>query len=187
MNEKGKSGIEKESSHYATSKHKGCSSRGDSITRCNPNIDLECKRLESILEYIDPYKLHSIMKHKLRKKNTHAILALGELLPKRKFSGETIHCVRCHKEYSPQFDKKDCFLNHPRNQFTVTHQKDKTAYIRCTACKKEYWVQQQDDINSINIGHCYVGKHTSSLDVDAYFPYGAAESCEDRGCIEFYV
>lgn len=158
-----------------------------SNTNVNTNVELEYNRLESILHHIDPFKLHSIMKRQLRKKKPQTILALGKLLPKERYSGETVHCVRCHKEYSSQFNKKDCYLSHPKSKLTTTCLEGSTAYIKCSVCKKEYWVQKQNDMSGVNIGHCYVGKHTSCPDDIVYTPLGAAQSCEDRGCIEFYV
>jgi len=43
-------------------------------------------------------------------------------------------------------------------------------------------------IASYFAGHCYSGQHTTDKEsVDYRVEKGAAKSCEENGCVEFYV
>jgi hypothetical protein len=156
----------------------------------NKKLSSEYIRLQNILKNIDPFTLQSILRHQLEKKDARTVLTLGRLFPKRSFPAATIHCVRCHKEYNPHFGKMRCELAHPINSLIKLCEEDQTACYRCCVCKKEYWVNiLEDDIAQIknHLGFCFIGTHTPTADDVRYAPLGAAKSCEDMGCIEFYV
>ncbi|XP_031559537.1 uncharacterized protein LOC116295762 [Actinia tenebrosa] len=162
------------------------------IERLDPKTELisECIRLQSVLKNIDPFLLRSLLLHQLEKKDARTILTLGKLFPTKIYPLDTIHCVRCHNEYNPFTGRMGCKVTHPINAIARLCQNDQLACYSCAVCKKEYWVNiLEDDVSKVinHLGYCFVGTHSPTVDEVSYFPQGAAKSCEDMGCIEFYV
>lgn len=162
------------------------------VEHSEPNTELSSERirLQNVLKNIDPFLLRSLMLHQLGKKDTRTIVTLGKLFPKKRYPLDTIHCVRCHNEYNPYNGRMRCKVTHPINAIARLCQKDQLACYSCGVCKKVYWVNiLEDDVSQVinHLGYCFVGTHSPSVDDVSYFPLGAAKSCEDMGCIEFYV
>lgn len=155
-------------------------------------MEREYHRLRSVLKTIDPLKLHAILKHSLKTKDPETINALGTLLPKNKFTADTVHCVRCHKEYDPHYGRKRCTLYHPEKDVCKISQNSQGADFKCGLCSSLFtlqgvWDYRLSSVTEQNVGICFDGVHTPDPDEVSYQPAGAAQCCEDKGCIEFYV
>lgn len=156
----------------------------------NTDLSSECIRLQTVLKNIDPFLLRSLMLHQLGKKDARTISTLGKMFPKKKYPLNTIHCVRCHNDYHPFTGGMHCKVTHPVNAIARLCQKDQLACYRCGVCKKVYWVNiLEDDVSRIinHLGYCFLGTHSPTANDVSYFPLGPAKTCEDMGCIEFYV
>lgn len=156
------------------------------------DLDREYHRLKSVLKTIDPSKLLGVLKHSLKTKDLETINALGTLLPKNKFTADTVHCVRCHKEYDPHFGRKRCTLYHPEKDVWKISQNSQGATFKCGLCSSLFTLQGACDYkpgtaSEKNCGICFEGVHTPDPNEVSYQPSGAAQCCEDKGCIEFYV
>lgn len=155
-------------------------------------MEREYHRLRGVLKTIDPLKLHAILKHNLKTKDPEVITALGTLLPKSKFTADTVHCVRCHKEYDPHYGRKRCTLYHPeKNVWKISHN-SQGANFKCGVCSTLFTLEGAGDYKlsnatEQNCGVCFDGVHTPDPDEVSYQPTGAAQCCEDKGCIVFYV
>jgi hypothetical protein len=62
----------------------------------------------------------------------------------------------------------------------------------CLCCRKEFRLPKmafyEESTNSMLAGWCYVGTHSdTNEEIDFQINGGAAKSCEDAGCVEFYV
>ena len=152
----------------------------------------EYHRLSAVLKTIDPLKLHAILKHSLKAKDPDAIIALGTLLPKSKFTADTIHCVRCHKEYDPHYGRKRCTLYHPEKDVRRISNNSQGTKFKCSLCSTTFtvkgtWVYKLSNATEQDCGICFDGAHTPDPAEVSYQPSGAAQCCEDKGCIEFYV
>ena len=155
-------------------------------------MEREYHRLRGVLKTIDPLKLHAILKHNLKTKDPEMINALGTLLPKSKFTADTVHCVRCHKEYDPHYGRKRCTLYHLEKDVTKISQNSLGANFQCSLCSTLFtlqgvWDYKLSSVTEQNCGVCFDGIHTPDPDEVSYQPSGAAQCCEDKGCIEFYV
>ena len=155
-------------------------------------MEREYHRLRDVLKTIDPLKLHAILKHSLKSKDHETIRALGTLLPKSKFTADTVHCVRCHKEYDPHYGRKRCTLPHPEKDVWKISQNSQGATFKCGSCStlftlKGAWDYKLNIMTEQNCGVCFDGFHTPDPDEVSYQPSGAALCCEEKGCIVFYV
>lgn len=156
------------------------------------DINLEYARLRNVLKTIDPLKLHAILKHALKSKKSEMIEALATLLPKTKFTADTVHCVRCHKEFDPHYGRKRCALPHPEVNVFKVSQDSEGADFECSMCGAMFHLQGAWDYKlstaaEQDCGPCFLGTHTPCLEEVEFGPRGAAQSCEDKGCIVFYV
>ncbi|XP_032222800.2 uncharacterized protein LOC116604476 [Nematostella vectensis] len=153
-------------------------------------LQSEYSRLRLVLSHIDPYKLHSALRCQLKRRNKDVVRALGLLLPQESYTTDTIHCVRCHKEYNPSYGNTRCELPHPPGAIVRLSQDAEGADYSCTVCGHEYRLIGCWDVK-LNIekhsGMCYIGTHTPKVEEVCYVPTGPARTCEDKGCIEFYV
>ena len=155
-------------------------------------LEREYNRLRAVFKTIDPLKLHGILKHSLKTKNSDVIMALGTLLPKSKFTADTVHCVRCHKEYDPHYGRKRCVLYHPEKDVWKVSQNSEGATFKCSLCSTAFtmkgtWEYKLSQASEQNCGICFDGVHTPDPSYVSYQPSGAAQCCEDKGCIVFYV
>ena len=155
------------------------------------DLSVEYSRLKNVLKTIDPSKLHSVLKHALKSKRTESIVALATLLPKSKFTADTIHCVRCHKEFDPIYGKKQCALPHPERSVVKVSQDSEGADFECTICRGSFRLKGAWDYKlrlnaEQDCGVCFIGKHTPNTEEVDFGPAGPAQSCEDKGCIEFF-
>lgn len=168
------------------------SKRKLSISTNDKDIEAELFRLQGVLKVIDPQKLHSVLQHSLKKKRPEVVLALAALLPKKKFTADTIHCVRCHQEYHPVYGNNVCNLYHSELSVRKTSEDSFGANFLCQLCGTEFRLNNAWEYTTrINIeqdcGYCYQGIHTPVTEEVDYEPVGVAKSCEDQGCIVFYV
>ena len=152
----------------------------------------EHTRLTSVINNIDSKRLHNYLKRKLKQNDSNTILALGTLLPKRKFKGETLHCVRCHKEYDPKHGDKNCILFHREDDVMKISEDESGADFGCEKCGNVFrmegkWKYKESSNKKHNCGPCFSGKHTVCTDDVIYEPEGLSKTCEDHGCIVFYV
>ena len=156
----------------------------------NTEVSSECRRLQIVVKNTDPFLLRSLLLDQLQKQDSRTIATLSKLFPKTNYPLATIHCVRCHHDYSQSSGKQHCKVQHPIQAITRLCQIDQLACYTCGVCKKEYWVNILEDDKSLvinHLGYCFVGTHSPNVDDVSYYPQGAAKSCEDMGCIEFYV
>ena len=172
--------------------HENKSKRKCSISSNDNDMEAELFRLQSVLKAIDPQKLQSVLKHSLKKKRPETVLALATLLPKKKFTADTIHCVRCHQEYHPLYGRTTCTLYHPERGVHKMAENVLGADFLCQFCGINFRVQGGWDYTARtnlrqDCGYCYRGVHTPITEEVDYEPVGIAKSCEDKGCIVFYV
>lgn len=183
--ESNQSFFQKEGGIVEHNRHKNDVSEGE--------MKREYNRLRSVLKTIDPVKLHAILTHSLKAKDPGTIMALGTLLPKSKFTADTVHCVRCHKEYDPHYGKKRCTLYHPEKEVWKVAQNTQGTNFKCSLCSAAFTLKGVCDykISSANeqdCGVCFEGFHTPDPNEVSYQSSGgAAQCCEDKGCIVFYV
>ena len=149
-------------------------------------------RLTTVLNSIDPKRLHNYLKRKLEQKDSTTIQALGTLLPKKRFKGETLHCVRCHKEYDPKHGEKTCELYHQKDDVMTISEDEMGADFACERCGSVFriegkWKYKESLNKKYNCGPCFTGVHTISTDEILQENNGISKSCEDYGCIVFYV
>ena len=156
------------------------------------DITNEHTRLTAVINNIDPKRLHNYLKRKLKQRDNGTIAALGALLPKKKFKGETLHCVRCHKEYDPRHGDKKCELFHRRDDVMKISEDELGADFACERCGSVFrldgkWKYKESSNKKHKCGACFTGVHTVSTDEVQYEPQGLSKTCEDYGCIVFYV
>jgi len=179
--------------HFAYKDEKSQESAGHKSDLSEGEMEREYHRLKGVLKTIDPLKLHTILKHSLKAKDPETIMALRTLLPKSKFTADTIHCVRCHKEYDPLYGKKRCVLYHPEKDVWKISQNSQGANFKCSLCLTTFtlkgaWDYKLSNASEQSCGVCFDGVHTPDPDEVSYQPSGgAAQCCEDKGCIVFYV
>ena len=176
--------------------HKGEKSQdhtGNKSVLSQGEMEREYHRLKSVLKTIDPLKLHAILKHSLKAKDPDTIMALRTILPKSKFTADTVHCVRCHKEYDPHYGRKRCTLIHPEKDVWKISQNSQGANFKCSLCLTTFtlkgaWDYKLSTATEQDCGVCFEGVHTPDPGDVSYQPTaGAAQCCEDKGCIVFYV
>lgn len=119
----------------------------------------------------------------------------GNLIKSRHTIPLLQHCARCHKDYdsssnSPAHHR--CVLPHPERMVIVIGRDLKGTDFLCLCCRKEFRLPKmafyEETTNSMLAGWCYMGTHTTSVDdIDWQIDGGAAKTCEDAGCVEFYV
>ena len=152
----------------------------------------EHSRLTTVLNSIDPKRLHNYLKRKLKQRDSGTILALGTLLPKKRFKGETLHCVRCHKEYDPKHGDKTCELFHRKVDVMKISEDESGADFACERCGNVFridgkWKYKESLNKKYKCGPCFTGVHTVSTDEVLQEENGISKTCEDYGCIVFYV
>lgn len=152
----------------------------------------EHTRLTTVINSIDPKRLHNYLKRKLKQRESGTILALGSLLPKKRFKGETLHCVRCHQEFDPKHGNKTCELYHRKQDVMKISQDGYGADFACERCGNVFriegkWKYKQSLNKKHKCGPCFTGVHTVSTDEVLYEENGISKTCEDHGCIVFYV
>ena len=156
------------------------------------DFSVEHTRVSTLLDNIDPKRLHSYLKKKAKQKDRTAISALSILLPKNKFDVETTHCVRCHKEFDPKHGEKLCILFHRERDVTKISENETGADFGCERCgtvfRLEGRFEYKRKLNKKQFcGACFIGEHTFRKEDVNYEPEGLAKTCEDHGCIVFYV
>ena len=166
-----------------------CSDESSSL---EGDLSHDHSRLTTVLSSIDPKRLHNYLKRKLEQKDTSTIQALVTLLPKKRFKGETLHCVRCHKEYDPKHGEKTCVLNHQKEDVMTISEDEVGADFACERCGSVFridgkWKYKESLNRKFDCGACFVGVHTISTDEVVQEQNGISKSCEDYGCIVFYV
>ena len=106
------------------------------------------------------------------------------------------HCVRCHKNYDHNSSStvlNKCRIPHPQN--LVVKLENNSNDFKCLACKKTFRLPlamdyYEESTNSILAGFCYDGSHTndpSQVEYNSNSHNGTAKTCEENGCVEFYV
>jgi hypothetical protein len=105
------------------------------------------------------------------------------------------HCVRCHKMYDPlskSTAEMRCSLPHPtKNVIPIKRDAFGTDFV-CLCCRTEFRLPKmafyEAGVNSMLTGFCFIGQHTQDPnEIDYQQHGGAALSCEEAGCIEYFV
>jgi hypothetical protein len=105
------------------------------------------------------------------------------------------HCVRCHKTFdakSASSAEMRCVLPHPTKNVVPIRRDDFGTDFVCLCCRTEFRLPKmafyEAGVNSMLTGHCFVGQHTlDKCEIDYQQGGGAALSCEENGCIEYFV
>lgn len=105
------------------------------------------------------------------------------------------HCVRCHKTFdakSASSAEMRCTLPHPTKSVVPIRRDDFGTDFVCLCCRTEFRLPKmafyEAGVNSMLTGHCFVGQHTlDKCEIDYQQGGGAALSCEENGCIEYFV
>merc|ERR1712048_1454018 len=108
------------------------------------------------------------------------------------------HCVRCHKNYDHNSSStvlNKCRIPHPQNMVVKLESNSIGNDFKCLACKKTFRLPlamdyYEESTNSILAGFCYDGSHTnnpSEVEYNSNSHNGTAKTCEENGCVEFYV
>jgi len=105
------------------------------------------------------------------------------------------HCVRCHKIFdvkSASSAEMRCVLPHPTKNVVPIRRDDFGTDFVCLCCRTEFRLPKmafyEAGVNSMLTGHCFVGQHTlDKCEIDYQQGGGAALSCEENGCIEYFV
>ncbi|XP_076823738.1 uncharacterized protein LOC143469800 [Clavelina lepadiformis] len=159
-----------------------------------PNVETlvnDAVRLQDYVENVSAKDLKNLLIDKLDSKDPKMIKALAVLIPKTATEQRMAHCVRCHKDYNPK-ERSRCYLPHPQTMvFKVGQDSEGTDFI-CDCCSTSFRLLKmgfyEETTNALLTGHCYSGQHTSDPEsVDYRKDDGAAKSCEENGCVEFYV
>ncbi|XP_066296819.1 uncharacterized protein [Branchiostoma lanceolatum] len=162
------------------------------IVKCS-YLSNELVRMSELLDTMDPEELKSALKRRLKRKDAKLIMALSLLLPRHRHPpASQQHCVRCHKNYNPRFDSERCALSHPNNCVVKKKEHSTSTTFKCRACSTEFRLTKmtfyQEGVNSYMTGLCFSGKHTTnSKDVVYQCHGGPAKTCEDNGCVLYYV
>jgi len=118
-----------------------------------------------------------------------------EVVDIRQESKELTHCARCHKSFdptSPSNAEKRCLLPHPTKMVIPIRRDNDGTHFVCLCCRTEFKLPKmtfyEAGVNSMLTGYCFIGQHVASdSDIDYQCDGGAALSCEEAGCIEFFV
>jgi hypothetical protein len=108
---------------------------------------------------------------------------------------EHTHCARCHKTFDPlsaSNAEKRCLLPHPTKMVIPIRRDGDGTHFVCLCCRTEFKLPKmtfyEAGVNSMLTGYCFIGQHTADQDdIDFQYDGGAALSCEEAGCIEFFV
>lgn len=108
---------------------------------------------------------------------------------------EHTHCARCHKTFDPlsaSNAEKRCLLPHPTKMVIPIRRDGDGTHFVCLCCRTEFKLPKmtfyEAGVNSMLTGYCFIGQHTADQDdIDYQYDGGAALSCEEAGCIEFFV
>lgn len=108
---------------------------------------------------------------------------------------EHTHCARCHKTFDPLSGsnaEKRCLLPHPTKMVIPIRRDGDGTHFVCLCCRTEFKLPKmtfyEAGVNSMLTGYCFIGQHTADQDdIDFQYDGGAALSCEEAGCIEFFV
>jgi hypothetical protein len=108
---------------------------------------------------------------------------------------EHTHCARCHKTFDPlsaSNAEKRCLLPHPTKMVIPIRRDTDGTHFVCLCCRTEFKLPKmtfyEAGVNSMLTGYCFIGQHTADQDdIDYQYDGGAALSCEEAGCIEFFV
>jgi len=108
---------------------------------------------------------------------------------------EDTHCARCHKTFDPLSCSnagKRCLMPHPTKMVIPIRRDGDGTHFVCLCCRTEFKLPKmtfyEAGVNSMLTGYCFIGQHTSDEDdIDYQYDGGAALSCEEAGCIEFFV
>jgi len=108
---------------------------------------------------------------------------------------EHTHCARCHKTFDPlsaSNAEKRCLLPHPTKMVIPIRRDGDGTHFVCLCCRTEFKLPKmtfyEAGVNSMLTGYCFIGQHTADQDdIDHQYDGGAALSCEEAGCIEFFV
>jgi len=150
-------------------------------------------RLSHFIDSTSPEDLKKFLKLRLNSKNPQFIRALSTLIPETTEGQPTIaHCVRCHKKFNTSDKRSRCYLPHPARMVVIESKDEEGTNFSCKACNTGFRLLQMDfyeeGSNSLLTGHCYSGHHTTDpSSVDFQCLGGAAKTCEENGCVEFYV
>nr|XP_039252179.1 uncharacterized protein LOC120329588 [Styela clava] len=166
-------------------------SKHDSPLPPAETLSNEATRLRHFLENVNPDDLKLRLEKLLDTKDPGSIHALTKLFPGTEFTADAAHCVRCHKDFNPR-DPGRCILPHPERMVAKIAQDTMGADFVCGCCNAGFRLIKMDfyeeSTNSLLTGHCYSGMHTTDPDsVDYRIDGGSAKSCEEFGCVEFYV
>ena len=166
----------------------GNGSHRKSLITCS-HISNEYVRLTELLDGMRAQELKDLIQRRLRKRDTNSIVALSVLFPRSSFPPvRHLHCVRCHRNYDPS-EKTNCTQRHPNGRVGKVSENTHGATFHCSACGADFRLNKMffydEEVNSYMTGLCYHGEHTTNPhDVDYS---AAARTCEENGCIEFYV
>lgn len=157
----------------------------------NAHITNEFVRLSEVIDKMDPAQVKEFLKQQIKKKEQKKIIAMSLLFPRQKFPQvQKVHCVRCHKEYtsSEQHDA-ECVIRHPNPCVMKTSQDSLGSNFRCRACGQDFRIKNMnfynETVNSHLAGYCYSGRHTANpLEVNYH---SSVRTCEESGCVEYYV
>lgn len=181
-----------DSDRHSNSSHGNLSiSKPDSPLPPPETLSNEAVRLRNFLEKANPEDLKQRLEKLLDTKDPGSIHALTKLFPGTEFTADAAHCVRCHKDFNPR-DPGRCILPHPERMVAKIAQDSIGADFVCGCCNAGFRLIKMDfyeeSTNALLTGHCYSGMHTTDPDsVDYRIEGGAAKSCEEFGCVEFYV
>ena len=153
------------------------------------HISNEYVRLSELLDHMQPQQVVDVLRKRLRKRDSKAIVALSVLLPRSKFPPiENLHCVRCHKSFDPQ-ENSHCVIRHPNTSVIKRKEDAHGATFHCRACSCDFHLAHMyfynESVNSYLTGFCFSGKHTTNTRLVEF--QGAIKTCEENGCVEFYV
>lgn len=155
-------------------------------------LEIEQARLKTVLSNIDPKYLLDYLKRHVKHDDRSFVLNLSKLLPRTKFTGETTHCVRCHKEYDAIYGDQVCVLPHKEHDVILISEDDVTAVYQCESCfsvfsLKGIFQYSRKTVTVNQCGACFIGKHSPDVNEVKYRPEGVAQTCADKGCIVYFV
>jgi len=126
--------------------------------------------------------------------NQIEIKSKNNLKQQNEETGDT-HCVRCHKVFDPSSSspaEMRCVLPHPTKSVVPIKRDQFGTDFACLCCRTEFRLPKmafyEAGVNSMLTGFCFIGHHTTDEnDIDYQQDGGAALSCEEAGCIEYFV
>lgn len=155
-------------------------------------LESEWSRLTNLLQSLKGEDLHRYISHRLKRKEIKNIRALSCLLPSHRFpTAGTVHCVRCHHDYYPTKQAPNsCKLYHSPNLVVVIARDQAGTTFQCNGCNKQFYLKgiwQYTKEHRHLAGYCFQGSHTDDAYDVQYRPTGMAKTCQDNGCIEFFI